>query len=219
MHIRVLVEDASGKIALDHVLPKLIGDRDHTYEVKSWKGIGRLPPNLRANPDPKKRTLLDKLPGLLRAAGKEFADYDGAVVVVVDLDCRDRETFLHELNEVLDTCDPRPRTLFRLSIEEAEAWLLGDRAAVKAGYPAAKDAVLDAYRQDSICGTWEVLADAVHSGGGAALDKRKVAYTVIGAAKCEWASRIAPHIEAGRNISPSFRHFVEGIQDLVACGE
>ena len=36
---------------------------------------------------------------------------------------------------------------------------------VKSAYPNAKDAVLNSYVQDSICGTWEVLADAVHPGG------------------------------------------------------
>jgi hypothetical protein len=217
MHIRVLVEDASGKIMLEHILPGLVG-ADHSFEVKSWKGIGRLPTDLRSDPDPRKRTLLDKLPGLLRAAGKEFEAYDGAVVVVVDLDDRDPRTFLDDLDAVLASCKPQPRTLFRLSIEEGEAWLLGDREAVKAAYPQARDAVLAAYKQDSICGTWEVLADAIHPGGAAALEKKKVAYSIIGAAKCEWAKKIAPQMEVERNVSPSFQLFVEGIQGLITFG-
>ena len=41
---------------------------------------------------------------------------------------------------MLNTCNPRPRTLFRIAIEESEAWLLGDRAALKAAYPSAREA-------------------------------------------------------------------------------
>lgn len=215
MHIRFLVEDQSGKIMLGHLVPKLIDTSLHTFEVQSWHGIGRLPPNLHAMTDPKKRTLLDKLPGLLRAAGKEFSHYDGAVVVVVDLDTRDRAEFLRELDTVLGSCTPRPKALFRLAIEEGEAWLLGDRAAIKAAYPAADDAVLNRYAQDSICGTWEILADAIHPKGRAALDKAKVSYSVIGTAKCDWANRIAPRMDPARNVSPSFQEFLTGVQSLL----
>ena len=170
MHIRVFIEDQSGKIAVEHVLPKLLSE-DHTYDVLAWRGIGRLPRNLLAQPDPRKRTILDKLPALLRASGKQFEGYDGAVIVVVDLDTRDRANFIAELDAVLETCDPRPNALFRLAIEEGEAWLLGDREAICIAYPSAKTEPLDAYVQDSICGTWEVLAEAVHPGGAAALAK------------------------------------------------
>ena len=89
----------------------------------------------------------------------------------MDLDDRNCVAFKDELLAVLDACGPRPPTLFRIAIEESETWLLGDRAAVKAAYPLAKDSVLDDCKQDDICGTWEVLADAVHAGVSAALMK------------------------------------------------
>ena len=134
------------------------------------------------------------------------------MVVVVDLDRADCATFKQELLAVLNACSPRPRTLFRIAIEEGEAWLLGDRDAVKAGYPNANDAVLNNYRQDSICGTWEVLADAVHPGGSAQL--QRAGYPTAGKAKCEWAGRIAPHMDVNRNLSASFRVFRDGVRDL-----
>ena len=48
-----------------------------------------------------------------------------------------------------------------MAIEEGEAWLLGDIPAIQSVYPNAKNAVLNGYENDSICGTWEKLADAV----------------------------------------------------------
>ena len=61
--------------------------------------------------------------------------------------------FKQELLNLLKTCDPCPRALFRIAIEESEAWLLGDRDAVKAAYPRAKNAVLDNYVQRATCKT------------------------------------------------------------------
>lgn len=214
MHLRFLIEDPSGKILLEQVLPKILAE-PHTYKVMAWQGIGHLPSNLRMDPDPRKRTLLDKLPRLLQAAGKEFANYDGAVIVIVDVDGRDKLAFLEELDATLAACDPKPKAIFRLAIEEGEAWLLGDRAAVKAAYPNAKDAVLNSYFQDSICGTWEVLADAIHPGGRNALSKTKVPYSVIGAAKCEWARKIGSKLQADRNASPSFQTLLSGLQEII----
>ena len=109
-------------------------------------------------------------------------------------------------------CTPQPRTLFRIAIEEFEAWLLGDRAAVTTAYPRVRNAVLDGYQQDSICGTWEVLAEALHTGGAVRL--RKVGYPVAGRAKCNWAERITAGMDVNRNASPSFRVFRDGVRDL-----
>ena len=214
MHFEVLVEDQSGSIALDVVLEKILGANgaDHSWRVHPYRGIGRIPRNLHAVRDPGKRLLLDQLPRLLRGYGRSLQPRLGCVVVVVDLDGRDCRTFKQELLAVLHGCNPRPTTLFRLAIEEGEAWLLGDRRAVKAAYPAAADTVLHGYRQDSICGTWEVLADAVHSGGSVQL--RRAGYRTAGKAKCEWAGRIAPHMDVNGNRSPSFRVFRDGVRGL-----
>lgn len=90
--------------------------------------------------------------------------------------------------------------------------LAEDRLAVKAAYPNANDAVLDGYRQDSICGTWEVLADAVHPSGSAQL--QRAGYRTAGKAKCEWAGRIAPQMDVNRNRSPSLRDGVRGLAGI-----
>lgn len=209
-----MVEDKSGSIALDFVLEKILGANGaaHTWRQHAYKGIGRIPKNLYSRPSPRKRFLLNHLPRLLRGYGRSLGLGRECVVVVVDLDRADCATFRRELLSVLNACNPRPRTLFRIAIEEGEAWLLGDRRAVKAAYPSAKDSVLNGYRQDSICGTWEVLADAVHPGGSARL--KNVGYPTVGKAKCDWAGRIAPHMDVNGNLSPSFRVFRDGVRDL-----
>ena len=217
MHFEILVEDESGKIAINELMEKILGPNraEHSWRLFSYRGIGHLPQDLRRKADPRKRFLLHQLPRLLRGYGKSL-DESSSVVVVVDLDHRDCMTFKQELVDVLNACDPRPNALFRIAVEESEAWLLGDRAAVKAAYPCAKDSVLERYRQDAICGTWEVLADAIHSGGSAAL--AKVGYPASGAAKCEWAREIAPHMDPDRNRSPSFRAFRDGVRRLAGAG-
>ena len=213
MHFEVLVEDRSGSIAVEHVLEKILGsDRSiHSWRMHAYKGIGRLPKNLHAVVDKRKRLLLDQLPSLLRGYGKSLQK-GNAVIVVVDLDSRDCMKFKRELLDVLDACNPKPRTLFRIAIEETEAWLLGDRSAVKAAFPKAKDSVLNRYTQDSICGTWEVLADAIHPGGSARL--KREGYPVAGQAKCDWARKIAPHVDVDKNQSKSFQVFRDGVRSL-----
>lgn len=217
MHFEVLVEDESGRIAVDAILEKILGSNGarHSWKTHGYKGLGRIPADLRGRTDPAKRILLDRLPNLMRGYGKSL-DASSAVVVVVDLDDRDCIAFKRELLDVLDACDPRPNALFRIAVEENEAWLLGDPAAVKAAYPRAKAPVLARYRQDAICGTWEVLADAVHAGGSATLAKS--GYPETGRAKCEWAGKVAPHIDPDRNRSPSFRAFRDGVRRLAAGG-
>lgn len=214
MHIEVLVEDSSGAKLVETLLPALIGSygEPHTWRVHAYKGIGRLPPNLAAGGDPAKRALLNQLPRLLSG----YAKTPGidAVVVVVDNDERDWKVFLGELKALLAKCDPAPNTLFRLAIEEMEAWYLGDRQAILAAYPKAKIAVLDSYKQDSICGTWERLADAVYPGGSAAI--RKAGWPLPGQVKHQWADAIASHMNVEENESPSFAKFRNGILGLIA---
>ena len=160
MHFEILVEDASGEIALESILGKILG-QDHTYRIISYKGIGHIPKGLKGKTDPQKRILLDQLPRLLRGYGKSLQNSATAVIVVLDLDDKDCLEFECEMLNILYACNPRPTTLFRIAVEEGEAWLLGDRKAVKAAYPRAKEQVLNSYVQDSICGTWEKLADAI----------------------------------------------------------
>ena len=208
MHFEILIEDQSGKNALKKLLPKIIG-KPHTWRIHHYKGIGRIPKNLRGTPDPNNQMLLNNLPKLLRGYGKTFATYTddcpAEVIFVSDLDSKDLTDFLQELNEVLASCSPQPTTRFCIAIEEGEAWLLGDIQAIKAAYPKVKDNNLSSYHNDSICGTWEKLADAIYPGGSQKLSS--YAWYVIGKVKSEWAEKICPHMDVDSNLSPSFQHF------------
>jgi len=215
MHFEILVEDQSGKKALDILVPEIIGE-GHTFRVLSYKGIGRIPKSLAANGEASKRILLDQLPRLLRGYGKTFTNYPedcpAAVILVCDLDDKCLHAFREELFHILGACSPKPETRFCFAIEEGEAWFLGDIPAVKAAYPRAKDAVLNAYVNDSICGTWEKLADAVYSGGSGDLSKR--GWQAVGAEKSQWAEKISPHMDVANNASPSFVYFREKMLEL-----
>lgn len=208
MHFEVLVEDQSGKEALEIIIPKIIGTED-SFKVHPYKGIGSIPKNLKKDKDPSARLLLNKLPMLLRGYGNTFSNYPksyrAAVIVVCDLDDKCKKEFLEELNEVLNSCDPKPLTCFCLAIEEGEAWFLGDIPAIKQAYPKAKDMLLNRYVNDSICGTWELLADAVFPGGHTALAKK--GWIAVGTEKSTWAKKISPYMEIDSNKSPSFTYF------------
>lgn len=133
MHFEVLVEDQSGKHALDILIPKIIGS-EHSFKVRAYRGIGDIPKNLKSSTNASKRILLDQLPRLLRGYGRTFAgyrkDYPAAVIVVCDLDDKCLKAFRQDLFAVLGACNPRPETRFCIAIEEGEAWLLGDIPAI-----------------------------------------------------------------------------------------
>ena len=153
MHFEVLVEDASGKRALDILIPRIIGNR-HTFRVIAYRGVGRIPRKLRGVAEARKRILLDRLPGLLGGYGNTFSSdpggYRAAVVVVCDLDDRCLKSFRQELFAVLNACKPKPETRFCIAVEEGEAWLLGDVQAIKTAYPNAKLDIFNRYKNDSI---------------------------------------------------------------------
>ncbi len=106
---------------------------------------------------------------------------------------------------LLRPCDPALRVLFRIAIEETEAFFLGDPKALKAAFPRAKLARMKHYEQDGICGTWELFQ------------------AVVGAErpdKVQWALNMAPHLGTiwqGKeaNAYPSFRQLCRGVLQLV----
>ncbi len=215
MHLEILVEDISGKKALDILIPKLAKPQD-TFRVHPYKGIGHIPPDMRDTRNASKRILLDNLPKLLKGYGRTFAAYPSntpaAVIIVCDLDDRNFFEFLRELSGILNACSPAPVTRFCLAIEETEAWFLGDLVAVLAAYPHARREILHGYINDSICGTWELLADAVCTGGAKALEAK--GYQAVGAEKSRWAANITPVMELDRNQSPSFNFFSKTVRSL-----
>jgi hypothetical protein len=74
--------------------------------------------------------------------------------------------------------------------------------------------VLDKYKQDSICGTWELLADAISPGGMKIV--REKGWPLRGKLKHEWAQKIGLLMKPASNQSPSFDEFRHQLHRLVA---
>jgi hypothetical protein len=215
MHFEFLIEDQSGAKAMEILLPKLLGNKATYRIIKGYKSLGHLPKGLKPKSGAGKRILLDQLPRLLHGYGK--VPNSGYIFIICDLDDKIEKQFLSELNKLLNACNPKPNARFCLAIEEFEAWYLGDLAAVRKAYPKAKDAILKGYKNDSICGTWELLADSVCKGGSKALEKE--GWQAIGKQKSVWAKEISPNMNVDCNLSPSFNNMRLQLQNIVEKAE
>lgn len=211
MQFEILVEDASGKILLEQIVPKILGPKGKPNQYRivniqelKYRMMAELP-RKEARSLPWDTILLKTLTIQLRAYSKTWNRRNRVVVIVVDLDYRNYGQFFRKLEEVYNTNAPNLLGGVRLAVEEMEAWILGDLSAIRRAYPFAKDYVLSSYETDSICQTWEVLADAVFHGGSEKLTK--IGYPHIGREKCRWAENIGQYIDVEKNRSPSFCAF------------
>lgn len=173
--------------------------------------MARMPRQL-ARTLPWDEILFETLTAQLRAYGRSFQPEKGVVVIVVDSDYHAPREFAAQIESIVPRLDPAPHAVVCLAIEEIEAWLLGDLAAVVEAYPAAHQNQLAAYEPDSICGTWETLADAIYHGGAARLTA--IGYPEIGRIKCQWATKISHFLDVDENDSPSFQHFRDTLRLL-----
>ncbi|MBM4397560.1 MAG: hypothetical protein FJ087_17970 [Deltaproteobacteria bacterium] len=202
MRIHVLVEGSSEKKLLDVWLPRFLPG--HTFVVHPHRGKGHLPADPTRPPDPKRLGLLDQLPAKLRAFGKSLDPAIERVLVLVDQDDDACKELKGRLVSAAAACDPAPIALFRIAVEETEAFYLGDPGAIRRAFPGSRLHKLRDYVQDSACGTWEKFRDVI-----AAPTEDKVA----------WAEIIAPHLGTEwqghrANRSPSFRSLCTGLRRL-----
>ncbi|MGL4944236.1 MAG: hypothetical protein ACRC46_13725 [Thermoguttaceae bacterium] len=220
LRLEILVEDASGKIVLESLVPKVIGESGspHRYRILNIQEIkhrvmARMPRHT-ARTLPWDEIMFETLTVSLRAYGRSLPPEKGVVVIVVDSDYHDPREFASQLESIAPRLDPAPHAVVCLATEEVEAWLLGDLAAVVEAYPAARQNLLAAYENDSICGTWETLADAVYRGGAAKLTA--IGYPELGRVKCQWATKISHFVDVDENDSPSFQNFRDTLRQLTA---
>jgi Domain of unknown function (DUF4276) len=199
--LHFLVEGTSEVKFLEGLLPRLVPN--HTFAIYPHQGKGKLPNDTQSPPDPKHRGVLDLLPATLRAWGKSFSPETDRVVLIVDQDTDDCRWLLDELSKMLATIEPAPFCLFRIAIEEVEAWYLGEWAALKRAFPKAKKALWLKYEQDTVCQTWESLQQIIQD----PVDR-----------KTSWAEKMGIELEVieGRNSnrSPSFQKFCTGVRRL-----
>ena len=213
MHFEVLVEDRSGGTIVEALLTNLLADGGHTLCIRPHRGKGEFPRDPSAWPARMSAGLLDLLPAKLRAYAAVLDPASNAIVVLMDSDDADPEALR---NRIEGLCGRYAQTLPRvvaLSVEEMEAWMLGDPEAIFAAYPEADRKTLGNYRQDSICGTWECLARVLLQEAAPSLIQE--GYPLVGIRKHEWADAIAPHLEPSRNRSPSFQRFSADIAKVL----
>lgn len=218
MYFQFLIEDDSGRILVETLMDKLrAGHPDISCGYKSFHGLGTFTKRNTVKATKTGKLLNDLatyLPGFdksLRHMGKE-----AAIFVVLDNDDMNTARFRSELEELARGKGVETDHVFCIAVEEIEAWLLGDEQALLRAYPKAKLATLHTYKQDSICGTWELLADVVYKGGYNRMMKENPSYPGIGKIKCEWAKNIGQYMDIHSNRSPSFKKFIRELEKRIA---
>lgn len=190
-----------------------------TADYKGFHGLGKLPQKKGSVKEIRTGKLLTDLAVYLDGFNRRFVkipDYPVAIFVVVDYDDNDPDEFRKKLEGVAQARNVSVDHVFCLAIEEMEAWLLDDETALFAAYPKARRNLYQTYEQDSICGTWEKLADVVYPGGCTQMKKDNPSYAGIGKIKTEWAISIGKHMDINRNVSPSFNFFMDEVRKRVA---
>ena len=199
MRVRVLVEGPSEEAFFSGWLRRYMPG--HYFQVIPHQGKGKMPSPPTRSVDARRQGLLDQLPAKLRAYGRSLNPDTDRVLVVVDADEDNCVELKNRLLKALQSCDRRPEVLFRIAVEETEAFYLGDFTAIKKAYPGANRMQYD---QDSICGTWEIFQKTI----GARSES-----------KVFWGRQMGQFlaVDPRRNRSPSFKQLCSAIKRL--CGE
>lgn len=202
MHIEFLVEEPSAEVALNYLIPKIVGDevsfRIHVHQGKS--------------------DLVGSLVGRLTGYSHWLPE-DWRIVVLVDEDREDCHRLKTTLEQAAQTANLTTKTqaansrsfqvVNRIAIEELEAWFFGDVDALCAAYPGVPITLGQKARYrnpDSINGgTWEALEQVLQRAG----------YYRSGLAKMSLAREISALMDPERNTSNSFRVFRNGLRAAV----
>ena len=160
MLIEILSEDKSGAIVVERLSERITESEGIKAQVNvhPHRGCGSLPKDMTAKPPKFANSLLDLLPSELRAYNKIYAGKDIILIIAMDSDDKDPQALRQEIYSVASKFAPDIRSVVGISTEEIEAWVLGDKSAIIEAYPDTNKDVLDSYVQDSVCGTWEILA-------------------------------------------------------------
>jgi hypothetical protein len=200
MHFEFLVEEPSAEVALQNLVPKILGS-GITFNIRVFQG----------KPD-----LLKNLPKRLRGY-RNWIPSDWLIFVLLDND----EKNCYELKNLMEnkandeglatrsnpSHDGNFQVINRLAIEELEAWFFGDVEALRAAYPRIPKNLdrRKKYRNpDSISNTWEALEHVLKEYG----------YYRGGLPKVEAARSISRHMSPMRNKSKSFQVFRDALLSI-----
>ncbi len=201
MRLHFLVEGLAEDRLLRALLPRLIPN--HLFKIYPHRGKGRLEAQAKRPQDRVGPGLLDQLPATLQIFGRNFDPATDRVVVLLDLDDDSEPQLRKQLLSLLTKLKEAPSCEFCLAIEEAEAWYLADLGAVRRAFArqSLDEAVLKAYKPDSIVGAWELFQRLIKDPC-----ERKPA----------WAERMGKELsvapEGSESSSPSYRHFCAAVR-------
>lgn len=223
MLIEVLCEDKSSQPILNKVLGdeterRNVSGQRHELRVHPHRGKGYIPKDLYRKPSIERSGLLDMLPAKLRAYQRCAGICPVLLVVELDADDDNPDWLYQNLEFQIRTFNPDNLFVIGIAVEEMESWLMGDWTAIVQAYPEADRAAWRRYRQDSISGTWEALADVIE-GKSKRRELEEAGYPAVGSYKYRWADRIAPFIDPLRNESPSFQQFYSRFLKLLNLAE
>lgn len=200
MHLEILVEERSAEVALQQVVPKIVGDQVSIRFI-TFQG---------------KKDLLRKLPRLLLGYANWLPN-DWRIVVLIDedrQDCRQLKAQMEHAAHQAGLYTPANavanqfQVVNRIAVEELEAWFFGDVPAIQQAYNRVSRhlAKQQNYRDpDAIPGgTWEALERVLQRAG----------YYPTGLAKTQVARDIARHMQPAQNRSKSFQLFRDTLKNL-----
>lgn len=200
----VFVEEYSMEVALEILLPKMLGALDYQIITFSCKN-----------------ELLKHLPERLKGYST-WLPKSWSLLVLVDRDDDDCHHLKQKLEEyaqsagfITKTADSTRHNFNvtnRIVIEELEAWYFGDWNAVQTAYPKVPVTIprKAPYRNSDAIkgGTWEALERIF----------QRVGYFSTGLRKAECARSIARHMDIHNNGSHSFSMFRGAVQAMLAPG-
>lgn len=202
MHLEFLAEEASLKIALENILPKILPS-EITFKIHDFRG---------------KENLLKNLPNRLKGY-KAWIPNDWKIVVLIDEDREDCHQLKQRLEDIAKQAGFVTKTsrkenqdfqvLNRIIVEELEAWFFGDIKALRQAYPKISPHLTkkEPYRNpDKIkAGTWEALERVL----------KKAGYHKGGLEKFKAARAISPYMNPSLNESKSFQVFYQGLSEII----
>jgi hypothetical protein len=206
VQLEVLVEEPSAKAALEIVLPKLLPGPTR-FAVRDFGSKYKL-----------LKALSQRLAGYARRID---AGEDLRIVVLIDQDSDDCKALKRQLEQAAAerglATKSRPGysgrfvVVNRIVVEELESWFIGDPNALRRAFPKLPPVSHKGIfaRPDNQGGrAWEKLHRFLKAHG-----IYRNSYPKIEAA----ARKIAPHIDVGRNRSPSFQQFCVGLEALLGA--
>lgn len=199
--VHVFVEGKSDQAFLEGWLPRAFSG--HSFKMHPHMGKGKLPVDSSSQPLAKHQGLLDQLPAKLRAFAKSPGRSNLGILVLVDADNDNCIDLKRKLVEILNDQAPGLNVVFRIAVEESEAFYLGDLRALKKAYPHSDMSLAMAYQPDSICDTAELFGKIIDDQG-----MSKVAWG-------ETMGRLVT-IYPKNSRSPSFRALHAGFMKLTA---